>query len=104
MITSPKSRELLRSVLGTGLLVTVYRAALSVAAPGGNRENVPSKQIFKAERIKIDNKKFQNVKFFQIFIKIFLKSVKIFINFPKFVKTLTIFLKSQSLTLFKLVN
>ena len=48
---------MLRSVLGTGLLVTVYRAALSVAAPGGwNRENVPPAQIFRAERIKIDSK------------------------------------------------
>ena len=33
--TSTKSREMLRSVLTTRLLVTVYRAALSVAAPEG---------------------------------------------------------------------
>ena len=32
---------MLRSVLGTGLLVTAYRAALSVAAPGGNRDHAP---------------------------------------------------------------
>ena len=38
---------MLRSVLGTGQLVTVYRAALSVAAPGvrRDRENVPQTQI-----------------------------------------------------------
>ena len=75
---------MLRSVLGTGLLVTVYRAALSVAAPGGNRGNVPPPEhkFFRAERIRIDKiisiKKFQNfVKFFHIFIEIFLKSFKI---------------------------
>ena len=72
MKTSPKSREMLRSVLGTELLVTIYGAALSVAAPGGTgRTSLPNTNLFRAERIKIDNKKFQNVKFFQIFIKIF---------------------------------
>ena len=41
--------------------------------------------------MKIDNKKIQNVKFFQIFIKILLKSFKIFIKFLKFVQTLKFF-------------
>ena len=37
--TSSKSREMLRSVLGTGLLVTVYHATFSVAP--GEPEIVP---------------------------------------------------------------
>ena len=86
---------MLRSVLGTGLLVIVYRAELSVAAPGGQvgePEERPPTQIFKAVRIKIDNKtNFKMLNFFQTFIKIFLKSLKIFIKFPKFVQTLTSF-------------
>ena len=68
-----------RSVLGPGLLVTVYRAALSVAAPGREPGKRPFKhRSFRAEKMKIDNKRFQNVKFFQIFIKVSLKSFKIF--------------------------
>ena len=37
---------MLRSILGNGLLVTVYRAALSVAAPRENRGNVPPNTNF----------------------------------------------------------
>ena len=48
---------MLRFVLGTGLLVTVYRAALSVAAPWGEPGKRPHTQIFRAKRIKFDNKK-----------------------------------------------
>ena len=55
---------MLRSVLGTGLLVNVSRAALSVAAPrGGGIEGMsPKHKFFRAERVKIDSKNFQNVK------------------------------------------
>ena len=78
--TSSKSRERLRSVLGTGSLVTAYRAALSVAAPGEHRYYVPPTHIcFIAERMRIDKKKIFKIslKFFKFFIKTFLKSFKI---------------------------
>ena len=65
---------MLRSILGTGLLVTVYRVALSVAAPRGDRENSPQTQFFRAERMKIDYNKILKCYIFQFFIKIFLKS------------------------------
>ena len=68
MKTSPKSKEMLRSVLDTGLLVTVYRAALTVAVPGVETEKTSSQhKIYRAESKKINSKKFQNVKFFQNF-------------------------------------
>ena len=51
---------MLRSVLGTGLLVTVYRAAVSVAALGGGggtgRMSQKQPNSFRAERVKIDSK------------------------------------------------
>ena len=49
---------MLRSLLGTGLLVTVYRVALSVAAPegGGTGRMYPKHKFFRAERVKIDSK------------------------------------------------
>ena len=57
--TSSKSREMLRSLLSTGLLLTVYRAALSVAAPEGEPRELSSPQhkVFRAERMRIDSKK-----------------------------------------------
>ena len=57
---------MLRSVLGTGQLVTVYRAALSIATPGGgNWENVPppNTKLLELREWKSTIKKFQNVKF-----------------------------------------
>ena len=52
-------RKMLRSVLGTGLLVTVYRAVLSVAAPEGEtgeRSPPPPEHIFfRAEKMRIDS-------------------------------------------------
>ena len=72
---------MLRSVLGTESLVTGYRAALSVAAPGENRDYVPPPrtQIFIAERMIIDKKKIFKISlnFLKFFIKIGLKSFKI---------------------------
>ena len=81
---------MLRSVLGTGLLVTVYRAALSVAASRGRtgRTSLPKHKFCRAERMKIDSKKIRNVKFLKFFIIIFktlLKQIsKICPNFNKF--------------------
>ena len=71
---------MLRSVLGTESLVTAYRAALSVAAPGENRDYVPPpNQIFIAKKIRIDRKKIFKISlnFVKFFIKIFLNSFKI---------------------------
>ena len=67
---------MLRSVLGTGLLVTVYRAAFSkrlIIWWGEPGERPSIHKVYRAERIKTDNKTISNVKFFQIFIKTFLK-------------------------------
>ena len=49
---------MLRSVLDTGLLVTLYRAALSVAAPEGRGGTFPpNTKFFRAERMRIDSRK-----------------------------------------------
>ena len=61
--TSPKSREMLRSVLSTGLLLTVYRAVLSVAAPRGRENCEPSNTNFlEVRERKSIVKEFQTVK------------------------------------------
>ena len=55
----------------TGLLVTAYHAALSVAAPGENRDYVPPPNtIVLAERMRIDRKKIFKIslKFFSNFL------------------------------------